>query len=319
MVAVYLCPAADLDAQQHYEDTVVVPVDFELEPTTWLEAFDPLRAAHPAGSAPMWGSRPGAGGRHRAKHGLMTKGDIVLFYADKRFFAAATIAVPFVNEAKARDLWGSDSSGETWELMFSLSDLATIDLPVTAFNSAVGYKSNNYVQGFDRLDGQKAAVTLDLLDLDVPVSTPDPEELKRALALLVGPLDKQVTAAVRVEQRFLRLALQGGKQKPMDSCALCGREFPTAMLVAAHIKQRSMCTDDERRDIPAVAMFACTFGCDALFERGYIAVDSNGAIIRSMTKPMASDLTGHLEGLYCLAYNAERSSYFEWHRETQFS
>jgi hypothetical protein len=45
--------------------------------------------------------------------------------------------------------------------------------------------------------------------------------------------------------------------------------FPVDLLVAAHIKRRSLCSETERRDLHNVAMLACKFGCDALFEEGY--------------------------------------------------
>ena len=32
-------------------------------------------------------------------------------------------------------------------------------------------------------------------------------------------------------------------------------------LVAAHVKKRFLCSDDERRDLRHVAVLACTFGC----------------------------------------------------------
>ena len=52
-------------------------------------------------------------------------------------------------------------------------------------------------------------------------------------------------------------------------------------LVAAHIKKRSVCTDAEKRDLKYVAMSACKFGCDELFERGYIAVADDGGLLLS--------------------------------------
>jgi hypothetical protein len=53
---------------------------------------------------------------------------------------------------------------------------------------------------------------------------------------------------------------------------------------SAHIKKRSLCTDDERRDLRHVAMLAYSFGCDALYEAGWITVDGTGQI-RTMVVP----------------------------------
>ena len=58
--------------------------------------------------------------------------------------------------------------------------------------------------------------------------------------------------------------------RELADCALCGHQYPLRFLVAAHIKKRSICTDAERRDLRNVAMLVCTFGCDALYEAGWI-------------------------------------------------
>jgi hypothetical protein len=51
------------------------------------------------------------------------------------------------------------------------------------------------------------------------------------------------------------------------------------MSVAAHVKQRAACTSAERLDIPAIAIPACKFGCDALYEAGYVMVDEKGQLL----------------------------------------
>jgi hypothetical protein len=77
-------------------------------------------------------------------------------------------------------------------------------------------------------------------------------------------LDSTASVKVRREQALLRSMLADGREQA--NCALCGHQYPLRFLVAAHIKKRSLCTDDERRDLRHVAMLACTFGCDALYD-----------------------------------------------------
>jgi hypothetical protein len=92
-------------------------------------------------------------------------------------------------------------------------------------------------------------------------------------------------------------------------------------LYAAHIKKRSLCTDDERRDLAHIAMPACLFGCDFLFETGGIAVSDDGEIITASTLPPGSDLAqqlAHLQGRVCSAYTQATAAYFAWHRANQF-
>lgn len=89
-------------------------------------------------------------------------------------------------------------------------------------------------------------------------------------------------------------------------------------LVAAHVKKRSECTDEERRDLHHVAMLACTFGCDALYESGWITVDQHGRI-RASSPSEAPEGTFkqrllQLEGRSCTAHTPASEPYFAWHR-----
>lgn len=79
-MAVYICPAGNAIAREHYDDTVRAPVNFEVSPSLWGSALESLRAAHPNGLAPMWGSRRGKGDIHVGKHAKMRAGDTVVFY-----------------------------------------------------------------------------------------------------------------------------------------------------------------------------------------------------------------------------------------------
>ncbi|SDC42005.1 hypothetical protein [Actinokineospora iranica] len=131
-----------------------------------------------------------------------------------------------------------------------------------------------------------------------------------------GVLDRATEVKYRVEQADLRARLVGAKK--VAACALCGDEFPVRFLVAAHIKQRSVCDDDERRDLTNVAMLACSFGCDALFERGVVTVRADGGIRVSESGVGGSRFGDHLallSGKRCGAHRAETERYFAWHRE----
>ena len=133
-------------------------------------------------------------------------------------------------------------------------------------------------------------------------------------------LDSAASVKVRREQAQLRALLAGGRAHA--ACALCGHVYPMEFLVAAHIKKRSLCSDDERRDLQHVAMLACTFGCDSLYESGWISVDQIG-ILRTVPPEQAPAgwFREHLEGLAglrCGAYDELSEAYFAWHRSTMF-
>ncbi|GAA3019715.1 hypothetical protein [Streptosporangium longisporum] len=118
----------------------------------------------------------------------------------------------------------------------------------------------------------------------------------------------------RREQHKLRGAKFG--KRTLLTCALCGRTLPRPLVRLAHIKLRSRATHTERLDLNNV-MVACLAGCDALFECGYIYVDSEGFIRSSVPESDLSDvgkLTRELAGRRCVEHNADSDKYFAFHR-----
>jgi hypothetical protein len=93
------------------------------------------------------------------------------------------------------------------------------------------------------------------------------------------------------------------------------------LLVAARIKRRSICSDAEKADLHNVAMLACLFGCDALYEAGYLSVDEIGEVIAAdvggLPPTMSARLTA-LRGHPCCAHTDRSAGYFTWHRENIF-
>jgi hypothetical protein len=148
--------------------------------------------------------------------------------------------------------------------------------------------------------------------------SPSEAEFKR-VARIRGPLDREQTVKGRTEQRFLRTQLFRGKKKV--KCALCGCALPTDLLVAAHIKPRSVCTDAERRDAAHVVFGVCLLGCDALYERGYISVDEKGRVVSASGSALPSGLRMHLTAVRkrtCPSWRDETAKYFEWHYQRRF-
>ncbi|XVV01907.1 HNH endonuclease [Actinosynnema sp. CA-248983] len=131
-----------------------------------------------------------------------------------------------------------------------------------------------------------------------------------------GVLDRTALAKYRVEQVALRHVLIG--DAAVGTCALCGRELPVNLLVAAHIKQRAECSDDERNDLRNVAMLACSLGCDRLFELGYVTVGPDGTILASPVEGALAGQLAALAGRISPAHHAASASYFAWHREHVF-
>lgn len=177
--------------------------------------------------------------------------------------------------------------------------------------TAVGTLNRGYFYNVDR---EGALQLLQHAGLEI---THDPDEGRYdavpAGQYFSGPSDRWTLGAVRTEQRFLRtqqLQLRG------SSCSLCGHSFPEELLIAAHIKPRSACSEKERMDTRNVSMLACLFGCDALFGLGYLVVGESGVIERG--KPGPKQVEDRIEGLMgrkCPAHDERSRGYFAWHRQ----
>jgi hypothetical protein len=143
------------------------------------------------------------------------------------------------------------------------------------------------------------------------------QQFRRA-ALRPGPLDREHTVRGRIEQAFLRQNLCGSAEQA--TCSLCGKRLPVGLLVAAHIKPRSECSSAERRDADNIVFCLCLLGCDALYERGLVAVAEGGRIVISSDQHTAA-LTAALSrfrGRKCAAWNPVRARYFNWHLTRRF-
>lgn len=88
--------------------------------------------------------------------------------------------------------------------------------------------------------------------------------------LLEHGTDEEVEGTRRKEHGLLQDWLFAGKKE--QCCAMCGRTFSVGALVTAHKKRRADCVAAERLD-PHIVMPLCTFGCDYLYERGYVYFD----------------------------------------------
>lgn len=69
-------------------------------------------------------------------------------------------------------------------------------------------------------------------------------------------------------------------------------------------------------DTSRVSMLACLFGCDALFELGYLVVGESGVF--EAGKPGPEQVRDRIEGLVgrkCPAHDERSRGYFAWHRQ----
>ncbi|WP_367137038.1 hypothetical protein [Saccharothrix sp. HUAS TT1] len=177
--------------------------------------------------------------------------------------------------------------------------------------------------GLDRFAEGEPAPVGSLVDELVAVAAG--AEVEGGQTVLVPPkrtdrqfaeFDGRAFAKYRKEQGALRKLLVNGADQA--ECALCGRSFPVEFLIAAHVKARKVAPPEERQDLENIAMLACSFGCDRLFELGYVTLDEEGVV---RTAPTGGPLDPHLrllEGTRSSAFTEWSAKYFCWHRENVF-
>lgn len=118
----------------------------------------------------------------------------------------------------------------------------------------------------------------------------------------------------RMEQSLLRDNLFNGSEK--GKCNFCQKEFPIDALVCAHIKPRQKCNDNEKKDFDVV-MPACHFGCDYLYENGFILVD-NGRVKLNKKKLQNKEIYKRsklLLGNKVKFFNNRNKKYYLFHKK----
>ncbi|CRK55978.1 Conserved domain protein [Alloactinosynnema sp. L-07] len=230
-------------------------------------------------------------------------------------FGSATTVDPLVQLGSHPDFWELPTEAEAG---FTAGAATLLTNPVIR-EQAIGILKRNHLRVVADLPAllDRVGVTgrSPIVDIGNAVASMTGTKLR---VLPPDTLDQLRSAVHRFEQADLRMIIVGSGDTA--TCALCGHEFPLRYLVAAHIKPRSQCTDGERRDLQNVAMPACVFGCDMLFETGHITVDPTGLIRTGAAHPDGrfADLVMSLSGTMCAAHRDETEPYFAWHRTNRF-
>ncbi|WP_050502630.1 hypothetical protein [Streptomyces monomycini] len=116
-----------------------------------------LQAAHPDGTACFWGAVP----KHDTKLHDVVPGDIVLFTGQNKVRAVGEIGTIFRNAELADLLWPPTRGGPSWHTIYTVLDLAEVDIPYTELNAVLGYQPHHTHPGLKVLRGDKAQSVLD--------------------------------------------------------------------------------------------------------------------------------------------------------------
>ena len=314
MSNVILQPSGSASAREHYVDTVINPVSLDkIRPHISANDYNKLIEIYPSGDCMIWGVTPSKLNINKWKR--IKIGDITLFSSSGKIYSSGVTTYKLHSKSLAEKLWGYNEKGETWEYVYFVDEVKSLDIPYIAFNKVVGYADNYVIQGFNILDDEKSIKVINGFDLESDIYSEDvtyDDFIEITKQLEIAETDELTKGYRRKEQTFLRQNLFG--RRTIFVCSCCGVKYPISFLVTAHIKKRSLCNTSERLDTNIV-MPLCKFGCDDLFEKGYISV-KDGRFIELPKTPVTEELDLYISKLkdnVCDYYSDDTKKYFEWH------
>lgn len=304
------------------------------------ELYQHLQTLFREGTMPVWGLMRKKGNQNPNRHAELQVGDTVLFYGEKNFYYGGIVGAKWESAALAEEVWGVDEeaeflleedepNGKTWKYMYALVNAGELSIPLDELQEWTGGRPTSHPMGFMYLDKLQdppvsSARVLSHLVFEPVIAradkVPDQVEVETAVRATFGSTDRVVTSISRTEQAVLRKAVIPADPYP---CGICGRVLPRKLLVAAHIKLRKKASEAERMEFERIAMPACVFGCDALFELGYIGVSDGGRIEVSPRVADHQDLKTRVDAMFSMeriavAWNHHRAPNFEWHMQETF-
>lgn len=320
MSLVILQPAGTEQSNFNFNSTMKNPVDVEKIIFHEKNLEETLRSIYKDGKVPTWGVTPAKDNKNIAKWEKVNRGDVVFFYAKQKYFATAVVTGKLHNKELAKELWKWRDKEQTitWEYIYFLDEIKYIDISLSEMNQLINYNTDK-LQGFTVLSQKKSDSILNVYEYISEIhNTPATKENfnKAVKALKPGqPLDAQAKAYIRTEQSFLRQNLFGSNMTGI--CGICGQELPVNLLVAAHIKKRSECSYEEKVDADNIVMPMCKFGCDDLYEKGYITI-IEGKVYAESRIPLTDYVKNYLQRIKnrdCKYWRDETKGYFRWHNQ----
>ncbi|MEC1628645.1 helix-turn-helix domain-containing protein [Bacillus paranthracis] len=321
-IRIILQPASK-PAKENYEKTILNTVSYEvLEKHLTQSQIEELKEIYDGEEPKVWAVTDAQDGGNKAQYKKISVGDLALFYGNSRYYSQMEIAYLAENNTLGQELWGD----EGFVNFYFVTNVKSIDVPVELVNKALhpgkfsNLKDYRYSLNRFRVEGVSSSERiLDILDVDVSSNLVEysEKEFKDAVMLdIKGTLDIVSKRASRVEQGYLRKKLFG--KKVFSVCACCGEKLPTSMLIASHIKKRSLCNDDEKLNTRIVIPL-CKFGCDTLFEEGYIGVNDSGEFVHlENANPLktTSRVKAYIDsvvGNKCSYWDDQTKGFFKWH------
>lgn len=179
---IILQPSGNSGSREHYTDTISYPVKLNsIKKYLSNEDYNSLKNLYPDGLLYVWGVTPSSTLDEETNTYKITKNSetkwkridegrtLVLFYANKKFFAKGIVLKRLQNKELAEHLWGINKKGLTWEFVYFVKDIEELHLSLEDFKSITGYAAPA-IQGFSVMvdKSQKEALLTELDNFNLP-------------------------------------------------------------------------------------------------------------------------------------------------------
>lgn len=148
---IFIFTAGNADAQTHLESTIKQPLPLERVLGLFDEsAHETIKEFHNSDGLYAWGAVPGQ--QNTPRWNAMEPGAWMLCVYENRYRYVSRLLGKFQNSRFAKEIWGTNDKGATWELMYFLSKPIAVDIRVDALEQL-----NTSYMGFTRIGEEKLA------------------------------------------------------------------------------------------------------------------------------------------------------------------
>lgn len=155
MQNVFVFTSSNAEAQKHLLDTVENPID-KNKLLKHIDSNDVGLIEEAAGDFYAWGATPGP--NNERNWGQLKQGDYILNYSRKQYHHYSKIIFKIRNKELAKDLWGIDNEGNTWEFIYFFEKPIHINPPVDAESLSKFFPAS--FQGFSKIKEDRVSLIL---------------------------------------------------------------------------------------------------------------------------------------------------------------
>ncbi len=292
-------------------DNFIKSVEIGIPKATFHNVLDsPEGSSQETEKLSVWGLTA----KHKSHWKTINNGDLILFFRNNKIFFSSQVFAKYSEQKLARSIWFTNRKDLLRENLLILTNTSELSVNTKEVTKILGYKSSQITKSITTIDQQKTHLLAEELELDLDylATTQNSKSFQQRLNGLGKDLSLDIVSKRRAEQHIFSEYLFSGKD--YVTCSICHKNYPSDLLVAGHIKKRSDCSDSEKRDLNIV-MPVCKFGCDDLYEKGYILINDKGLVVSNRNLSLEGSIGEYVNsivGKKCTFFSEKNKKYFKY-------